>query len=143
MSKNHYKKLENLYHQARCNEYYSPCLTIQEGMASVQLECAEKFHHAAHAAHGSLYFKLLDDATFFAVNSLVEDVFVLTSQFNLYLLRPVVVGRIKAEGRVVSRSKNIFIAEGQLFNSENQEIARGTGQFMRSKIILDEKVGYK
>jgi acyl-coenzyme A thioesterase PaaI-like protein len=36
-------------------------------------------HHSIHAVHGSVYFKALDDAAFFAVNSLVEDVFVLTA----------------------------------------------------------------
>jgi hypothetical protein len=31
------------------------------------------FFHAAHAVHGSVYFKALDDAAFFAVASLVQE----------------------------------------------------------------------
>jgi acyl-coenzyme A thioesterase PaaI-like protein len=63
-----------------------------------------EFFHAAHAVHGSVYFKALDDAAFFAVNSLVTDVFVLTASYNLYLTRPVTEGALRAVGRVVHRS---------------------------------------
>jgi acyl-coenzyme A thioesterase PaaI-like protein len=41
---------------------------------------------------GSVYFKMLDDAAFFAVNSIVEDVFVYTVSLNVQLLRPVASG---------------------------------------------------
>ena len=42
---------------------------------------AEAAGHAAGAVHGSYYFKVLDDACYFAANSLVSDVFVLTVSF--------------------------------------------------------------
>ncbi len=45
-------------------------------------------HHAGGAVHGANYFKAMDDAAFFAANSLVDDVFVLTVSFNVYFLRP-------------------------------------------------------
>ena len=103
----------------------------------------ERFWHAASAVHGSVYFKMLDDAAFFAANSLVEDVFVLTASFNTYFLRPVSRGRIRSQGRVISRSRRLVIAEAQLFDDEDREIGRGSGSFMPSRIELTEELGYR
>ena len=89
-----------------------------------------------------VYFKLLDDAAFFSVNSLVRDVFVLTVSFNIYLTRPVSAGELKASGRVVHRSRRLFLAESELVNGEGQEVARGSGVFMPSTIALSPELGY-
>jgi uncharacterized protein (TIGR00369 family) len=100
------------------------------------------FFHAAHAVHGSVYFKALDDAAFFAVNSLVMDVFVLTVTYNVYLTRPVTEGIMTAAGRVVSRSKNLFVAEAEIVDGRGRSVGRGSGSFMRSTIPLSPDVGY-
>jgi acyl-coenzyme A thioesterase PaaI-like protein len=84
----------------------------------------------------------LDDATFFAANSLV-DVFVLTVSFNLYLTRPVSEGEVIARGRVVSRSKRLYLAEGVMQDSRGREIARGSGAFMPSTIALADLEEYR
>jgi acyl-coenzyme A thioesterase PaaI-like protein len=47
-----------------------------------------------------LYFEALDDAAFFAANSLVPGHFVLARQFNVHLLGPIQAGIMRAEGRV-------------------------------------------
>ncbi len=143
MSKDaHYRSLERMYASAPVNEYYRPTLHVSEGQAEVSVQVRPDFFHAAGAVHGSVYFKLLDDAAFFAVNSLVEDVFVVTVSFNLYLTRPVSVGELKAVGRVVHRSKRLYIAESQLVDADGESIARGSGVFMRSTIALSAEVGY-
>jgi acyl-coenzyme A thioesterase PaaI-like protein len=49
----------------------------------------EKHCHTAGSLHGSCYFKLLDDAAFFASQARVRDFFVLTSAFNTVFMRPV------------------------------------------------------
>jgi uncharacterized protein (TIGR00369 family) len=92
------------------------------------------FFHAAGAIHGSIYFKALD-AAFFAVNSLVSDVFVLTVSYNVYLLRQVSEGTLMAKGRAVHCSRQLF-AEAELFDDRSREVARGSGSFMRSTIAL-------
>ena len=102
----------------------------------------EDFYHAAHAIHGAVYFKALDDATFFAAQSLVTDCFLVTSSFQLYLLRPVSEGQLLARGHVVSRSKRIYVTEGVLFDSRGKEVARGSGTFMPSSISLGPELGY-
>lgn len=93
--------------------------------------------------HGTVYFKALDDATFFAVQSLVEETFVLTVSFNLYLLRPVTEGNLLARGSVVSRTKRLYVAEGVLYDGEGKEAARGSGTFMPSATPLAEQLGYR
>lgn len=101
------------------------------------------FYHAADAVHGSVYFKALDDAAFFAVNSLVQEYFVLTTAFNVYLLRPVTEGVLRAEGVVTSTSKNLYVADAVLYVGEHRQVGRGSGTFMRSKIRLDSVETYR
>ncbi|MFY9227199.1 MAG: PaaI family thioesterase [Blastocatellia bacterium] len=139
----HYKKLENLYHNAQCNEYYKPVIKISEARAELIIPVQEKFFHAANAVHGSVYFKALDDAAFFACNSLVTDFLVLTANFNLYLLKPISTGVLRAAGKVLNNLGSSFVAESVLYNSQDEEIARATGTFVKSKIKLTEEMGYK
>jgi uncharacterized protein (TIGR00369 family) len=130
----HYRHLERLYASAPINEYFRPELRVSEGQAEVTLPVRRDFFHAAQAIHGAIYFKALDDAAFFAVASLVTDVFVVTVTYNIYLTRPVSEGTLRAVGRVVHRSKQLFIAEAELFTEDGKQAARGSGSFMRSLI---------
>ena len=131
-----------MYRTAPVNEYYRPALTVGEGEAEVEMVVRPDFFHAASAVHGTVYFKALDDATFFAVNSLVTDVFVLTVSFNLYLTRPISEGTMRAKARVTHRSRQLFLAEGEVLDGEGRLIARGSGSFMRSTIALSAEIGY-
>jgi acyl-coenzyme A thioesterase PaaI-like protein len=92
MNKDHYQKLERMYRGAPCNEYYRPDIAIARGTAEVSIPVRPQLFHPAGAVHGSAYFKALDDAAFFAVNSLIEDLFVLTVSFNVHLTRPISCG---------------------------------------------------
>lgn len=145
MDQTHYKKLEHMYLNANINSEFFSSTTIQvtDGMAKIELPVDEKYFHALGGVHGSIYFKLLDDAAFFAVNSLIMKNFVLTTSFNLHLIRPTDKGKLKAVGKVKFKSKDSFIAESFLYNDRNKEIAFGTGTFVRSKVALTEKIGYK
>ena len=58
---------------------------------------------------------------FFAVNSIVEDVFVLTASFSTNIISPVSFGRIIAEGKVRYKSKNLFISESTLYSEEGNK----------------------
>jgi uncharacterized protein (TIGR00369 family) len=139
----HYRRLERMYLAAPANEYFRPEIRIGEGTAEVRIAVRTDFFHAASAVHGSVYFKLLDDSTFFAASALVEDVFVLTASFNIYFLRPVSAGVMTAKGRVVSRSSRLIIGEGSITDDDGREVARGSGTFMPSKTKLDERLGYR
>jgi uncharacterized protein (TIGR00369 family) len=139
----HFENLVMMYDRAPINEWFRPRLCIpEEGRAELELAVRQDFYHAGRAIHGAVYFKALDDATFFAVQSLVTDAFILTSSFQLYFLRPVSQGKLFAHGHVVSRSKRLYIAEGILLDDRGKEVARGSGAFMPSSLMLAPGMGY-
>ena len=94
--------------------YKGITIDISNEKAELSFIVGQKFFHAANAIHGSVYFKMLDDAAFFAVNSIVEDVFVYTVSFNTQLLRPVSRGVIRSVGELKFKSTNLFIADSTL-----------------------------
>jgi acyl-coenzyme A thioesterase PaaI-like protein len=140
----HYRKLENLYNHHPLNSFYQATVTISHKSSEVILNIKPSFHHAAAAVHGAVYWKLLDDSAFFAANSVVENVFVLTASFTIYLTQPVESGILKAKGKLVYESKGSqLLAESILFNDQDEEIARGNGVYIRSKVVLSPEIGYK
>jgi uncharacterized protein (TIGR00369 family) len=141
-SAEHFRRLERMYLSAPNNDYYRPDVDIAEGRATIRIAIRPEFFHAAGSVHGSIYFKAMDDAAFFAANSLVEDVFVLTTGFNLHLLRPVNGGTLTATGEVVSATRNLLIADATLTDDDDRTVGRGTGSFMRSRMKLNEIASY-
>jgi len=139
----HCRKLEQMYLAAPINAFYSPEIWVSQGEAEITVRVKPEFFHAADAVHGSVYFKLLDDAAFFAVNSLIEEYFALTASFTTYLLRPVSEGIMKASGKVVYAGGRSFIAESVVLDGEGNDIARGSGSFVTSKIKLTADMGYR
>lgn len=139
----HYRALERLYAQAPINALFSSRLEVTgEGRARIEFDVSEAVYHAAGAAHGTIYFKMLDDAAFYAANTLVTDRFLLTTSFNLHFTKPVRAGQVIAEGQWISGRKRVLVAEARLTGAEGDEIGRGTGTFMRSRIPLSELPGY-
>ncbi len=139
----HWRALESLYASAPINHLFASRLAILgEGVSRIEFEVEPRTYHAAGAAHGTIYFKMLDDAAFYAANTLVTDRFLLTTSFNLHFSRPVREGRVVAEGRWVSGRRRVLVAEARLVDAEGEEIGRGTGTFMRSRIALSSLDGY-
>lgn len=139
----HYRALERLYAAAPVNALFHSELTITgPGRARVAFEVTHNSYHAAGAAHGTIYFKMLDDAAFYAANTLVTDRFLLTTSFNLHFTKPVREGPVIAEGQWISGRRRVFVAESRLIDREGDEIGRGTGTFMRSHIALSGLAGY-
>lgn len=139
----HFRALETLYAAAPINRLFASRLEIaEEGVARIVFDVDERLHHAAGAAHGTTYFKMMDDAAFYAANSLVTDRFLLTTAFNLLFTRPITAGPVVAEGRWVSGRRRVFVADARLIGPDGEEAARGTGTFMRSRIPLSSLKGY-
>jgi uncharacterized protein (TIGR00369 family) len=139
----HWRALEGLYASAPVNRLFDSALTVTgAGAARIAFTVDQGVYHAAGAAHGTIYFKMLDDAAFYAANTLVTDRFLLTTSFNLHFTRPVREGRVTAEGRWISGRKRVLVAEARLVDGEGEEIGRGTGTFMRSRIALSGLPGY-
>ena len=139
----HWRALEGLYSSAPINQLFDSTLHISgEGQASIRFAVDERHYHAAGAAHGTIYFKMLDDAAFYAANTLVTDRFLLTTSFNLHFTRPVRKGLVRAEGRWISGRRRVLVAESRLIDADGEEIGRGTGTFQRSRIALSSLSGY-
>jgi uncharacterized protein (TIGR00369 family) len=140
----HFRALESLYAAAPINRLFESVLELPEpGLARIRFTIDARFFHAGGAAHGTSYFKMLDDAAFYAANSLVTDRFLLTTQFNLLFTKPLGEGPVVAEGRWVSGQRRVFVAEARLIDANGEEAARGTGTFMRSRIALASLPGYR
>lgn len=138
----HYSALVSMYKAAPVNAFYRPEMVVSKGEAEIEIEISEKHFHSAGAVHGSVYFKMLDDAAFFAANSLESEYFVLTTSFTTYLTRPVSSGKLKSVGKVVNSNKSQFIAESVVYDEQGREIGRGNGVFMRGKMRLVDALGY-
>ena len=139
----HYRALERLYASAPINETFNSRLEIPgEGRSRITFQIDESVFHAAGAAPGTIYFNMLDDAAFYAANSRTTDRFLLTTSFNLHFTKPVRSGEVVAEGLWISGKRRVFVAESRLIDAEGEEIGRGTGTFMRSRIALSGLPGY-
>src|SRR5262245_52027114 len=138
----HHRKLERLYAAAPISCWYGASIAIGDGRSEVRIPVRSEFHHAANAVHGSVYFRALDDAAFFAANSRVRDVLVLTVSFTVHFARPVTSGELRAVGRVLHASGRLFLAESELLDGDGQLLGRGSGVFTRSSIPLDPAIGY-
>ena len=140
----HLRALEALYDSAPINQLFQSTLVLPfAGKSEIRFMVSEESFHAAGAAHGTLYFKMLDDAAFYAANGLVSDRFLLTTAFNLHFTKPMRMGEARAEGRWISGKRRVFVAEARILDSEGEECARGTGTFMRSHIALSGLDGYR
>ena len=140
----HLRGLEALYASAPVNTLFESRLTLPEaGRSEIRFTISPASFHAAGAAHGTLYFKMLDDAAFYAANGLVSDRFLLTTAFNLHFTKPMRGGEARAEGRWISGKRRVFVAEARIVDAEGEECARGTGTFMRSHIALSGLDGYR
>jgi uncharacterized protein (TIGR00369 family) len=139
----HLRSLEALYASAPINQLFESRLELAKaGHSQIRFTVDANTFHAAGAAHGTLYFKMLDDAAFYAANSLVTDRFLLTTAFNLHFTKPMREGEMIAEGRWISGKRRVFVAEARIIDAEGEECARGTGTFLRSHIALSGLAGY-
>jgi len=138
----YYRKLENNYAAAPINAFYNPVMRVSEGTSEIEIDVTDKLFHAGGAVHGSVYFKMLDDAAFFAIHSYRQDAYYLTTSFTTYIIRPVSSGKLKAIGKVINKSKSQCIAEAILYDSNGNEVGRGNGVFTLSKIKTSNPMEY-
>lgn len=142
--KSHHRGLEALFRAAPINQVIDSRLTILgEGEARIEFPINPLLFHAAGGLHGVVHYKAMSDAAFYAANSLFTDRFLLTSSFNLTFIKPAEVGALVAEGRWISGRKRILIADAKLINEDGDIIARGTGTFAPSALLLTANKAYQ
>lgn len=138
----HYKAFENMYLNAPIKEIFPSEISICKGLAEIKLEIKKEYFHSGGGVHGSVIFKVLDDAAFFAANSLETEFFVLTTSFTTYITRPISSGYIKGTGKVVNKNNTQFIVESVAYDNKSREVVRGNGIFIRGKFRLENSKGY-
>ena len=62
---------------------------------------------------------------------------------SLTLAAVLAAGPVVAEGRWISGRRRVFVADARMIDAEGEEVARGTGTFMRSRIPLSTLDGYR
>jgi uncharacterized protein (TIGR00369 family) len=136
----HFRNLERHYHQAQINQklYPNTRLHVSDGEARITLPVEPSQFHGMNAVHGSVYFKLLDDASYFAVNAKVQDVWVVTTSFQIQLTRPISSGVMTCHGRLKSMSRQWFFAEASLVDDKGRALAFGSGQFVKTSNPIEK-----
>lgn len=140
----HFLCLQSLFENAPVSRLYGARAIVGEGTATVAFRARPEFMHAAGGVHGSAYFRALDDAAFFAANSLEHDYLLATLQFNIQFLRPCRGGgTLTATGTLTHQSGRIFFARAELRGEHGQLLATGAGIFTRSGVPLSGEIGYR
>lgn len=109
----------------------------------ISLEVDRTQFHAMGAAHGSIYFKLIDDAAYFAAQVYVEDCYLLTAGMNINFTRSAISGVIECRGKMVYRGRNMLVAEAEITDAKGHLLATGRGTFMRSEKPFEANFGYR
>jgi acyl-CoA thioesterase len=105
-------------------------LGMLDGAFVLELELHDSHMSRANRAHGGVLFTLLDTALGRGVlAALPEGRGCATVEIKINYFRPVQKGRIRAQGRLVSMTRRLAYAEGEIFGPEGKLLARATGTF--------------
>jgi len=111
-------------------------LGMLDGAFVLELELRETHMSRASRAHGGVLFTLLDTALGRAVlDSLPAGRGCATVELKINYFRPVQKGRIRAEGKLVSMTRSLAYAEGEIFGPEGKLLARATGTFFLTETL--------
>ncbi|MBN4082133.1 PaaI family thioesterase [bacterium AH-315-B15] len=136
---NHFERLMQMYQLAPIHESYPGIqILVEDKVAEVSLDVDRRYFHAGEFAHGAIYFKLLDDCCYFACQSVETSHFLVTTNLNVNLMRPIFKEKIIAKGRVDFISANLFTATGELFNEKGKLCGTAQASFMRSKGAIED-----
>lgn len=140
----HFERLKTMYSLAPIHNFYEGIeLIVSENKAEIILPIDQRYFHGGMSTHGSVYFKVLDDAAYFACQSVITDFFIVTTNFSINLLRPITGGTIRALGEMDFVSANLFTASAKLYDERGKLCATGQGQFLKSKLSLADVDDYK
>ena len=139
----HCRKLESMYLNAPCNEYYEPGIRVSEGEAEVVIPVREELLDAAGSVHASVIHGAMNDAALFAANSIVPRELMRNAGFNVVFTGTITAGELIARGRVIGIPEDHYLTEVVAMDGEGRELGRGTGTFVKTEIPLSSVIGYK
>lgn len=102
-----------------------------EGWAEVEMVADERYHNFTQTVHGAIATGLADTAMGIAMAGLLKDDELFTTiELKINFIRPVVSGRLIAEGKVLHRGSRIAYAEATVMNEEGKLVAKATSTCM-------------
>jgi acyl-CoA thioesterase len=102
----------------------------EKGEYKLELTVGPKHCHQAGLVHGGVYLSLLDTVMSRAIRTLLGGAgYAPTMALNTSFFRPMKVGIISAEGKVVNQSRRTAFVEGSLFDDEGRMLAKGSASF--------------
>jgi uncharacterized protein (TIGR00369 family) len=108
--------------------------------ARVALKLRQEHMSHANRVHGGVLFTLLDTALGTAVvTSLERERGCATLELKINYFRPIQEGRVRAEGRMVNRSRRTAYAEGEVVNEEGKVLAKASGTFFITDSVLQSE----
>lgn len=110
-------------------------LECSDGKATMAMTVGTGFHNPMGTLHGGVLISLADAAMGIALGStLAEHETFTTLELKMNFLRPVISGRIVAEGNVVHRGATIALVEAVVRGDHGKVVARGTATQMILKV---------
>jgi acyl-CoA thioesterase len=104
------------------------------------LKLRQEHMSRASRVHGGVLFTLLDTALGSAVvKSLERGRGCATLELKINYFRPVQEGVVRAEGRLVNRSRRTAYAEGEVLNEEGKILAKASGTFFITETLLQSE----
>lgn len=140
----HLKKLENLFLSANIQQHFPGIrIEISTEVTKISWLVAQSHFHGGNALHGAAYFKLLDDAAYFAAAAQQTTNFMVTATYTIKFLKPIQSGLITATGIVTQSSGKRFTSESRLINEQGELLAEGSGIFVPSNTLWTSLSGYQ
>ncbi|MGL4175892.1 MAG: PaaI family thioesterase [Dermatophilaceae bacterium] len=105
----HLALLHRIYAASPVNDHFRPRLDVVHASATVEIDVRHDLTHTAGGLHAAVVIKAMDDAAFFAAQSLEREFFLATADLTTHLLRPVASGTLRAAGVVLSAGSRVTV----------------------------------
>ena len=111
--------------------------------ATIQLTIHDSIINLVGIVHGAIYFKLIDDACFFAALSAKKSNFVATSNMTIHYLTPASEGVLIAHAKMITKQGRKYLCECDIKDKEGTIYAYGSGSFVEPKKRYDYQSRFK
>ena len=139
----HYDGLERMHSKSTTNKTLNSKIKISQGEAELNINTNIAMHNAIKEIHNAYYFMALETASFYAANSLIEDVLVFTKTFEMIFSKQTTSDKLIAKGKFNEKSMGNYIITAELYDNKNNLIAKGKGTFRRSQNLLEDIKNYQ
>ncbi len=105
--------------------------TVEEGHVVLEFEASEKHHQPNGVVQGGVLTAVADAAMGMAGMTVQEIGWANTTiELKINFIRPVIEGKVKAEGRVVKVGRTVIFLESSVFNAEGKLAALATSSVL-------------